>query len=196
MVFPSVGIVKTIRPTSLSRTLALLPPAVGLVAQSASADFSAYIKFDSLNGEATDKGHENWTALPNFSFGFSNSPVAVGGSGGAGAGKMVADSFTFTKTLDRVSPQLFLACAAGSHYDTVKIELVNPLTGALFYRITLNNVEITKLATDGAAVGTTRPTESVSVSYAKIKIEYYYQDPKGGTTAVPPVTWDFSADAP
>lgn len=185
--------VKSTRPSPLSRTLALVPPVVALVAQHANG--SIFLKIDSIPGESTDSKHSGWIELSSAQFGIVN-PVTLGGpNGGITAGKATASALTIAKVLDKSSPPLFLGCAQGTLYPTVTLELTNinssgtPIT---YYRITLNNVIVSSLGTSSS--GTDRPAETVSLSYEKITTDYYMLDPKGSTTASPTATatWNFA----
>jgi len=177
-----------LRPSTLSRTLALIPPAVALLAPPANAATNMFLKMENVAGESSDKDHVDWINLTSFSFGASNSPAA----GNPSSTTSVASLFTFTKALDKSSPALFLGCAQGTIYPTVTLELVNSTTSVTFYRMTLNNVLISSINTTGH-LADDKPAETVSLNFQKIKIEYFYPDATGAITAAPPVGWDFAA---
>lgn len=187
--------VKHLRPSSLSRTLALIPPAVALVAQHAGADIFLKIETggspSTIPGESTDKVHSGWIDATSFSFGVSNAPNL---SGGVISGtKAVARELTITKSLDKASPKLFLGCAMGTIFPTVTMELQQLTSGGapvIYYKMILSNVLVSNLATSGAA---DRPSESISLSYQKIDIEYFIVDAKGTTTTTGHAVWDFAA---
>lgn len=185
---------RKLRPSAFSRTLALVPPAVALVAQQAGADIFLKIETggspSTIAGESLDKAHSGWIEASSFSFGVSNPPSLSGGliSGTKG----VASELIISKSLDKASPSLFLGCAQGTIYPTVTMELQQSsaaTTPVVYYRITLNNVLVSKLETSGAADA--RPSEEVSFSYQKIKVEYYAMDQYGKYILVPAVSWDF-----
>lgn len=185
------------RPSPLSRTIALVPPAALLVAQHASASFDTFIKIGTIKGEVTTKTHAQWIDGFSFQYGISNTSTIGSGSGGAGAGKAVASEVTLAKRLDSASPELFLACAMGTIVPEVKIELVKPdefSTPKVFYRITLSDVIVSAVSNSGAD-GQDVVTESISLNYGKILIEYYPTDSKGGVSTTPITAgWDFVAN--
>ena len=189
--------VNLIRPSSLSRTLALVPPVVALVAQHASG--SIFLKVESsngmINGESTDTKHAGWIDVSSMQFGVTN-PVTLS-NGQINPGKSVSAALTITKALDWSSPQLFLGCAMGIHYPTVTLELTsfNGTANITYYRITLSNVVVSSLST---ASNADRPSESVSMSYEKITTDYYMMDPKGGLPMTPTstATWNFATSSP
>lgn len=162
------------------------------MAQHAGADIFLKIETSSgvtVPGESMDQLHQGWIEAENFSFGVSNPPSLSGGviSGTKG----VATALTISKRLDKASPQLFLGCAKGTIFPTVTMELQQTGSGnaVVYYRITLSNVLVSNLGNAGPA--SERPSESVSFSYQKIKVEYYTIDETGKTTLVPAVSWDF-----
>src|SRR6478609_902063 len=114
--------VKTPRPSTLSRTLALVPPMVALVAQHANATSNMFLKIETTSspgtipGESTDSKHTAWIEISSLNFGISN-PVALGtGGGGINAGKATGAALKIDKVLDKSSPPLFLGCAQGTVY--------------------------------------------------------------------------------
>ena len=184
--------VRTLRPSSLSRTLALAAPAVSLVVTRADAAFDTYIKFYDIKGESQEKVHREWCDALSFSFG-TETPVLIGGGGGGGAGKATAKPFVITKRVDKASPQLFLKSVQGQHLPTVTMELTKSgaTTPVIFYKIVLTNAFVTKIYNSGAT-GDDGLTETIELSYEKISIVYSSVDPKtGAPTAQPEVTWNF-----
>lgn len=153
-----------------------------------------FLKIGDIRGESVDEKHKDWIDASSFQFG-----IGVGVSRQPGADVVVSkpnlSEIVVTKVLDRSSPSLFIGCASGARYNEVKLELnVRGLTSP-FYRITLNDVVVSGVSNSGAAGGDSKPTESISLNFAKIKIEYFVQDPKTGTIEpVSPVVWDVSTN--
>lgn len=182
------------RPSPLSRTLALVPPVVALVAQH--ADGAMFLKVGTLVGEVAEVKHREWIQVESVDFKVEN-PVTLGSSGtGITAGKPTGSALTVTKLLDRTSPLLFLGCASGTRYQTVILELTVPNSSGAnitYYRITLTNVIVSSM---GTSSGGDRPGESVALNYEKIVAEYYMQDAKGVISQNPTTTvvWDFATN--
>jgi type VI secretion system secreted protein Hcp len=191
--------VPTLRPSTLSRTLALVPPVVALVAQQSNG--STFLKIETSNGgtiagESVDIKHQSWIEISSMQLGIAN-PVTLGaGSGTISAGKAVGSAVTITKLLDKSSPPLFLGCAQGTRYPIVTLELTSngSETQMTYYKITLVNVIVSSLSTSS---GGDRPAESVSLSYEKITTDYYLMDPKGGVPVTPTstATWNFATNS-
>lgn len=184
---------RTPRPSPLSRTLALVPPTIALVAQHASGAFDVFIKIGDIKGESTDAKHPEWVVLDSVQWGVSRAISPPVGSGGDREGSLPAFSeLTLSKRVDSSSPALFLNAVGGSGpIGTVTLELVDTGTRAVFYRLTLSNVMVSSQSHSGAAGGDV-PHESVSLNFTKIKIEYFKMDAKGGVVAVPAVGYDLA----
>lgn len=185
---------RILRPSSLSRTLALATPAVGLAVQRADAAFDTFIKFDNINGEAIDKLHQSWCQALSFSFGFDN-PAIIGGTGSGSSGHPTAKPIFIHKLIDKASPQLFLRSVMGEPLPTVTLEVAkvaSTTAPVVFYKIVLTNAFVTSVSTTGNAASDVAPTETIELSYEKISIVYSVMDPKGGVTPQPAVTWNFA----
>jgi type VI secretion system secreted protein Hcp len=148
-----------------------------------------YMKIDEAKGESKADGHKDEIDVLAWSWGESNSgSFHIGGGGGAG--KVNMQDFSFTKYVDKASPNLLLFCANGKHL--AKAELVCRKAGekALEYlKITLTEVLVSSYSTGGSG-GEDRLTENVSLNYAKIEFEYTEQDDKGGKGKAIKVGWD------
>src|SRR6516164_5914223 len=79
-----------------------------------------FMKIDTVDGEAQDTKHKKEIDVLSWSWGMKNSGSAHAG-GGAGAGKVDVHDLQFTKYIDKASPDLFLACCTGKHFDKVTL---------------------------------------------------------------------------
>lgn len=170
---------RNLRPSSLSRTLALVPPAVALIAQQSQATFSVYLKIDTIPGEAVDKGHEGWIKLSSANWGAVRAISApTGGTGDREASRPSISEVTVTKQIDKASSKLFLAAVAGDATTVpVILELVDDSTLRVYYRLTLDSVMVSSQSSS-AATGASKGDESISLNFTKIKVESF--DAKGG----------------
>ncbi|MEK7954174.1 Hcp family type VI secretion system effector [Luteolibacter soli] len=179
----------TLRPSRLSKTLALVPPAMALVAQHASGAFDAFIKLgDTIAGESTAQNHIDWIELKDVSWQVSRTITGTGAS--RTASTPAVSELTITKTLDRASTGIFLNAVGpvNGAIPTVTMELVDShATGnnGIFYRLTLSNVMVSSQK-NSSPQGADHPTETVTLNFTKIKVEYWYKDLDGvlhqGTT--------------
>ena len=186
--------IRKTRPSSLSRTLALVPPAIALVAQHASGAFDIFIKIGEIDGESADDKHPRWIELQSFQWGVKREISApIGGAAREISAPSISE-IVITKKVDSSSPALFLNAVGGSEpIPEVILELEDlGLAGKVFYRITLNEVLVSSQSHSGTVGGDDRPQESVSLNFMKIKIEYYIRSEDGKLTPVPPVEYDLS----
>ena len=153
-----------------------------------------FIKIGDLKGEAKDKTHKDEIDVLAWSWGMSNSGSAHTG-GGAGAGKVNVQDVSFTKYIDKSSPDLMLACCNGKHYaDATLVVRKAGETPLEYLKITLTDLIITSVSTGGSG-GEDRLTENVTLNFAKVKVEYQEQDQKGAAKGGPvTMTWDIAAN--
>src|ERR1700748_2672112 len=74
-----------------------------------------FMKIDPLKGESNDKTHKGEIDVLAWSWGVSNSGSAHVG-GGAGAGKANVQDLSFTKYIDKTTPDLLLSSCNGKHF--------------------------------------------------------------------------------
>lgn len=110
--------------------------------------------------------------LQSFSFGVSSSITAKGS--GVTAGKRQHTPITITREVDQASPKFFELASAGGGLGTVTIYVQPaPGTGGDSATIVLTNAFV---ASDSwAGPGDEMPSESITLSYQKIEIQYQVQ---------------------
>jgi type VI secretion system secreted protein Hcp len=144
-------------------------------------------------GESTDDKFKADKAFEiySFSWGASN-PVTIGSAtGGAGGGKVSISSFNVMKKSDSASPNLFLACCQGAHYDEAHVVLRKAGGTALEYlKYDFTEVFVESIQWSGSSGGDDTPTESVSFAFAKVDISYTPQIGKGAAGTMIPASWD------
>ena len=153
-----------------------------------------FLKIDSVDGESRDKAHGKEIDVLAWSWGMSNSGSAHVG-GGAGAGKVNVQDLSFTKYIDKSTPDLLLACCNGKHFD--KATLIVRKAGATpveYLKIKMQEVFVTAVSTGGSG-GEDRLTENVSLNFAVVNVDYTPQDAKGAAGTAIPFGWDIAANA-
>jgi hypothetical protein len=83
----------------------LASPAVSLVIQRAEAQFNAFIKFDDIQGESTDKAHPSWCTAANFKWGLAKPYTPGAPTSPTSASSLIIDSSS-------TEPRRFFSCAA------------------------------------------------------------------------------------
>lgn len=90
-------------------------------------------------------------------------------------------AFQFEKFLDKASPKLALACAAGTHIDKIAVELCRAGGDKIKYmELIMSNCMISGYTIIGDGQDAF-PLESVSIDYGKVEWVYTLQNRAGGT---------------
>ena len=141
-----------------------------------------FIKLGDIKGEATDKEHKDEIIFLAWNWGLSNSAPPIGGGGGAG--KASVQDFSFIKFTDLSTADLMKGTLDGKHFDeaiiTVRKSGDKPFD---FLKYVLKDLIVTSVST-GGSVGEDRPTESVTLNFAKIETHYIKQNQDGKCTEV------------
>jgi len=152
-----------------------------------------FMKIDTVDGEAQDTKHKKEIDVLAWSWGISNNGSAHNGNG-AGSGKASVHDLTFTKWVDRATPNLALACCSGKHFKDATLIIRKAGAKPVEYvKIKMETVLITSVSTGGSG-GEDRLTENITLNFAKVSLDYVPQDDKGaGGTAIP-MSWDIASN--
>src|ERR1700756_5770573 len=138
-----------------------------------------FLKIDGIEGESQDSKHKNEIPLDAWSFGEANHGTYAYGGGG-GAGKVKMEDFHFSKKTDKASPKLFLACADGEHIKSAILTARKAGKEQQEYlQITFSDLLVSSFQTSGSGGGDITPVESISLNFAKIKVQYKEQKADG-----------------
>ena len=144
------------------------------------------LELDGIVGESKVENFDKKIDVSSFSWGASNSGSAHTGGGASGGGKGNIHDMSFTKTVDNASPTLFKLCYQGKHIKTGKLH-VRKAAGEekLEYQLfEMEEVYVTNVSM-GDASGNETPSESFTLTFAKIKYTYKQQSETGGDEATP-----------
>ena len=150
-----------------------------------------FAKIGDIKGESLDDKHKDEIEVLSFSWGVTNAAVISGG--GAGAGKATFQDLSIVHQIDKASPLLLKACATGTHLKDATITHRKAGKGQQEYLVVkLNDVIITGV-THGGASG--QPiSESVTLAFAKVDLEYKPQKPDGSLDAGIHFKYDLKAN--
>lgn len=153
-----------------------------------------FLKLAKVDGESQDDKHSGEIDVLSWSWGARQSGTGHLG-GGAGAGKAEVADLTITKFVDRASPLLFFLCCSGEHVPNAVLAVrkaggKNPLE---YLKVTLEDVLVTSYETGGASEQD-RVVETITLNFARSKLEYVPQKKDG--TGAPSITkgWDVAAN--
>lgn len=150
-----------------------------------------FLQIAGIEGESQDAKHKGWLDVMSWSWGESH-PEAPGAGGGGGAGKVSMQDFNFMVQTSKASPKLFLACAAGQHFKEAK--LVGRKAGKdqqEYLTWTFSDILVSGFQVSASSEV---PVESVSLSYAKVKLEYRPQKADGSLDGPISAGWDLKAN--
>lgn len=145
-----------------------------------------FLEITTIEGETVDKVMKEKKAIDvlAWSWGLSQSGTTHMGGGG-GSGKASFQDLSVTKYVDLASHALGLGCATGEHFDKAVLTVRKAgKTQEPYITITMEEVIITSVSTGGSG-GEDRLTENLSLNFAKVKFEYFYQDEKGVVSKTP-----------
>ena len=137
---------------------------------------SMFIKFDKVDGECSDKNHEEWIEILSWNHGFSQPASPLRASQGSTVERANHSDFTFNKTLDSATDDLIGACWKGHQFETVDVEVFKSDGGnepIKYLEINMEDVIISNFSISGG--GGDLPMENVSLAYGKVTYKY---DPK------------------
>jgi type VI secretion system secreted protein Hcp len=151
-----------------------------------------FAKIGDIKGESLDDKHKDEIEVLSFSWGVANAGVISAGSGG-GAGKATFQDLSIVHNVDKASPSLLKACAAGTHIKDATITHRKAGKGQQEYLIVkLNDVIITGVTHGGT--GGQPFSESVSLAFAKVDLEYKPQKADGSLDAGIHFKYDLKAN--
>ena len=145
--------------------------------------FDAFVKIDGIEGESTDEKHPGWMEVITFETEMNQTISSTASSaGGASAERADFKNFVFSKLVDKSTPKLALACADGTHIDTIVISFCRASGDKLkFMEYELSNCMISSVVTAGGPGE--YPADTIAINYGKIQWRYTVQSRSGGGAA-------------
>jgi type VI secretion system secreted protein Hcp len=148
-----------------------------------------FLRIDGIPGESSDAKHKGEIDVQAWSWGEVN-PAPGGSGGGGGAGKVQMQDFNFTTRVSKASPNLMLACASGKHFKSAVLTARKSGKPQVeFLTFSLSDVLVSSYQTGGAE-GDVVPTDSVSLNFAKLQMEYKQQKADGSLGPSIKAGWD------
>lgn len=144
-----------------------------------------------IPGESVDKAHPKQIDVLAWSWGASSTSSAL-----TGAGKVTLQDISITKYVDKATPKLLMACAAGQPISqaTLYVRKAGEIPFE-YIKITLSDVYVTSI-TSGGSGGEDRLTENISLSISKFEYKYTPQRPDGTADTSIITRWDVLANKP
>lgn len=151
-----------------------------------------------VQGETMDSYFKQKYAfeLKSFTVDVEN-PTSIGSAGGgAGVGRAKLNPFKITKWTDNCSPTLFKTCCCGGNYGkaTIWVRKAGAVkgeagTGLVYLKFTFTDVAVESIEWSGDS-GDELPGESLTLSYAVMKMEYTPQASGGSQRTTNLQVWN------
>jgi type VI secretion system secreted protein Hcp len=155
----------------------LLGASLGFIAPSFAA---IYMKLGDIKGEATESNHKGWIEIDSVSLGAGRAGAAASARTAAPSGP---GTISFARRGDSSSAALMEYCRTRRAISRVEIHVVEESARYVFQDAIITSCQ-------GPGQGTnTAPTESISLNYQKMQVDYQTQDSKGARGGVGP-TYD------
>lgn len=147
------------------------------------------LKIEGVDGESVIKDHEGEIDVLAWSWGMNQSGTMHAGGGG-GAGRVNVQDVSFTKYVDKATPNLMRACCNGEHFSEALLTVRKAGKDALDYmKIKMLRVLVTSVDTGGSG-GEERLTENVTLNFAKVEVAYTPQKEDGTGDAEVTLIWN------
>jgi type VI secretion system secreted protein Hcp len=132
-----------------------------------------------------DSRHPAWIEVDSFTWGVSPSADAATNRAGS---RPAPRSLVVRKVVDRASPPLYQACAAGRKLARAVLAVREPDSAVDDLVIELHDVLVSAVHLDGDAAAF--PMEEISLDYGRITWTYRQSDGSGGPPTEITASWD------
>jgi type VI secretion system secreted protein Hcp len=136
-----------------------------------------FLNIQDIKGESSDQKHKDEIEILHYSFGVTQQGT-MGYGGGGGAGKAHFQDLSFSKRIDKASPNLFVACATGKHIDQIVLT-VRKAGGQQeeYLKVTMKECIISSYHESGSEGA--MPLENIAFNFTECKYEYKPQQKDG-----------------
>lgn len=149
-----------------------------------------FLQVEGVTGECAEQGHEGWIDVQSYNQGLQSKSSASYG-GGAGVGSVAYQDLQVSCQMEKAIPNLMAGCADGKHYPKAKLhatKMGGDGKSWTYMEITLTDVLISSVNFGGS--DNSIPLVSLSMSFSKIKTEYWAQTSTGGKGSSTNAEWD------
>lgn len=149
-----------------------------------------YLKFGSINGDATHDEHKQWVQVDSVQWGVGRAiTTPTGSTKNREASEPSISEVTVSKQMDQSSIYFFEQACVGNKAELCKIHMVSTGSpGRTYAEFNLTNALISGYSLSS---GGDVPSESISVSFTKIEVKYNTVD-EGGTPKPASTSYDMT----
>jgi len=137
-----------------------------------------FLKIKDIKGESQDDKHKDEIDVLSWSWAESNSGSHATGGGG-GAGKVSMGDFNFSMQTCKASPELFTACAQGTHIGEATLVCRKAgKTAQEYLTIKMTDLLVTSFQVGGSPSEVV-PVDTIQMNFSKIEFKYAAQKKDG-----------------
>ena len=152
-----------------------------------------FLKIKGIEGESKDASHKGEIDILGFSWSGSQSGTMHGGGGG-GSGKVSVQDVSFSKYVDKASPNLIAYLCSGKHVTEATLIVRKAGDKPVEYlKFKMTGVLISSFSTGGSG-GDDRLTETSCLNFKKFEVFYTPQAEDGTAGAEIAAGWDIAAN--
>lgn len=164
---------------TLALTASIGPPVAddhAAPAAAASAATLGYLRIEGIQGSVTAQGYEGWIEVTGLEWGISNPSAATTGSRTMGQSEF--NPVVVVKPVDKATPILAQACAAGRHYRDAQLVFFAAGSTTPNGSVGLSDITISEAFVSGGDAAV--PTETLALSFGRIEWSFIDIDPATG----------------
>ena len=135
-----------------------------------------FMKCTNIQGESTTEGFKDWTEILSFQFGVGRAIASANGTSTRESSLANLSEVSITKAADATSVKYFQQALCGKLDHVVEIRMVRVGAGApqtfMGYKLEGVGVSSHSVSASGGPGVDSRPTESITLNFDKITMEY------------------------
>src|SRR3569832_1186829 len=148
-----------------------------------------FLKIDDLKGDSIDEKHPNEIQVLSWSWGMSQSGSTHSATGG-GAGKVNVQDLSFMKNNDTTTTNLIKANYNSTHFKSalLTVRKAGGKSAVEYLKIKMQDLIVSNVSTGGSGGGMI--TESVTLNFAMVSLDYTPQDKTNTPKSVMSAAWN------
>ncbi len=150
------------------------------------------LKIGDLKGSCTLDGYKDLIECDSWSFGVAQTTSGSKSGSERNAANPIFSDITLTKEADISSTALFRLCSTADEIDKVELTILRkadaenkPLVVIQLEKVIFSNYMI-------SSSGISRPVETISLNFVKVKMVYHHQDNDGKVTGSTDFAYDLA----
>jgi type VI secretion system secreted protein Hcp len=154
-----------------------------------------FLKLGNIKGESQDSKHKDEIDILSWSWGMTQSGSSQSSSKGVTAGRVSVNDISFTKHVDKATPNLLRFCCSGTAIPeaTFVARKAGGKAPLEYLKVKLSQVIVSSVQSGGNN-GDDRPVETFSLNFGHFELEYVPQKSDGSGEAAVPMQWNIQTN--